>query len=361
MGDLAGNVTLDTGNGESNSQTVAVQYRERFKKFSGKIYLPRFAVFNGVAGWRELKHTDIAGKINWLDADLKAFDSLVLTEAGKSQTFAVGLSDDVNEIVEVHAQKSEYYQAAAVDLLLIAKNIQDIVPNPWLAWELSKKAVDNLGKRYKQPLIAANIVFVIEELAKLLQAEENRLAEAVFRKMISDDMIRLFLAEGIGYCVPDKTFAKTGARRLTRGDGSQLERSLFEYVPQDGLNDLEIPVALYLDEHDKLLWWFRNLARREYSVRGWQRNAIYPDFVFAQTDPARVEDYEKVYVVETKGVHLKNEDTDYKQAIFRLCNELVQSDEVHIDEFAGQFSDKKPVFEVVFGDEWKRKLNGALS
>lgn len=36
----------------------------------------------------------------------------------------------------------------------------------------------------------------------------------------------------------------------------------------------------------------------------------------------RKNDYETVYVIETKGIHLKNEDTKYKQDVFETNSAL---------------------------------------
>jgi type III restriction enzyme len=62
-----------------------------------------------------------------------------------------------------------------------------------------------------------------------------------------------------------------------------------------------------------------------------------------------------VYVVESKGVHLKNEDTDYKRSIFELCNKLGEKKDWR--ELELEFAKKKFEFQVIFGDEWQNKIN----
>ena len=48
----------------------------------------------------------------------------------------------------------------------------------------------------------------------------------------------------------------------------------------DDLNDYEKSVALYLDNHPEVLWWYRNLVGPEnFSIQGYLRSPIYPDFV----------------------------------------------------------------------------------
>lgn len=41
------------------------------------------------------------------------------------------------------------------------------------------------------------------------------------------------------------------------------------------------------------------------------KEKTYPDFIFTDTDENKPDDYSKIYVVETKGWHLKNEDTTF--------------------------------------------------
>ena len=60
-------------------------------------------------------------------------------------------------------------------------------------------------------------------------------------------------------------------------------------------------------------------------------------------------------MLETKGLHLKNDDTKYKQDVFELCNELGIKKawkELDLD-----FPDKKTEFQAIFEDEWKSKIN----
>ena len=66
-------------------------------------------------------------------------------------------------------------------------------------------------------------------------------------------------------------------------------------------------------------------------------------------------DYGTVYVLETKGIHLKNEDTKYKQDVFAFCNEL--GAKKAWKELFDEFPDHDFEFQVVFEDEWQNKIN----
>ena len=114
-------------------------------------------------------------------------------------------------------------------------------------------------------------------------------------------------------------------------------------------------MALYLDEQEKLLWWYRNLSRQDYYIQGWKKHKIYPDFIFADANDKKQDDYKKIYVVETKGLHLKNEDTDYKNNVFDFCNRLGQQKDWR--ELNLEFAKKRIEFQVIFEDEWKARIN----
>jgi type III restriction enzyme len=65
-------------------------------------------------------------------------------------------------------------------------------------------------------------------------------------------------------------------------------------------------------------WWHRiAVNQRAYSLQGWQRHRVYPDFLAC----LHVTEEGKFHftVLETKGEHLKgNDDTEYKRKLFEL-------------------------------------------
>ncbi|MEW6609474.1 MAG: hypothetical protein AB1414_18860 [bacterium] len=159
--------------------------------------------------------------------------------------------------------------------------------------------------------------------------------------------------------MPGRISVKQSSKLLVRHDNTPIQLSLFDSVPEEEFNELEKSVALYLDEQEKLLWWYRNLSRQDYYVQGWKKHRIYPDFILADTDDKKQDDYNKIYVVEAKGIHLKNEDTDYKKNVFDFCNRLGQQRdwrELNLD-----FAQKKFEFQVIFEDEWQARINKIFS
>ena len=64
-------------------------------------------------------------------------------------------------------------------------------------------------------------------------------------------------------------------------------------------------------------------------------------------------------MLETKGLHLKNENTKYKYFVFALCNEYAKKRAWN--ELIPAMRDKEITYEVVFQDEWQKRLNELLA
>jgi len=63
-----------------------------------------------------------------------------------------------------------------------------------------------------------------------------------------------------------------------------------------------------------------------------------------------------VFVVETKGLHLKGDPgTSYKKSLLDLCNE--QAKEENLSELGLVFKNKRVHYEVVSEEEWQRRFH----
>ncbi len=178
--------------------------------------------------------------------------------------------------------------------------------------------------------------------------------------MLEKDELRfLIIGNNFDWALPKSIAVKPTAKTLTRKDGSPLQLSLFEFVPEEDFNETEKAVAWYLENQHRLFFWYRNRSRHDYSIQGWRQHRIYPDFIFTATDKDTQTDFERVYVVETKGLHLKDNDkTEYIRKIFDICTRQAKSR--NWTEFALEMKDKVLRFEVLSEDEWEAKLNEML-
>ncbi|MGI8965348.1 MAG: DEAD/DEAH box helicase, partial [Limisphaerales bacterium] len=357
LGDLAGQVVLDSQDDEPQGDET-IELRDQFKKFAGKIYLPTFVIRQS-SQWREVSYeTDIVSRIDWTQADFSAEKNLQLAQADSMDAeIVVTLDETKSGLVKERGRKYLTNAESGVDAVFATRQLLEVIPNPWIAHDISKEILATLTRKNGLEMVANNFVFIVQELVKRATTERDRLAEEVFVRLVQEKQLRfLLLKDDAGYRLPNKIKLRKGARKLTREDNSPLQMSLFEQVAEDCVNGDERSVAWYFDKQGKLLWWYRNLSRQDYRIQGWRKHGIFPDFIASRTDPADKTDFDKVFVVESKGIHLKNEDTDYKKKIFKLCNKLAE--EKSWTELGLEFPERKIVFELVFGDEWQKKLNG---
>ncbi|MFH1319136.1 MAG: DEAD/DEAH box helicase family protein [Bacteroidota bacterium] len=357
LGDIAGRISMDSEDDTSGNVLAEklMQYRDPFKKYEGKIYLPKFVVQEKYS-WRDIIfEADILSGIDWLSINLNALKEVSLSNIRRQeQELIIGLSEEEQELLKEKG-RIEKTGKLEIDDVFLTRQILDIIPNPWVGYELGKKALQIFFDRYDKDTVSANFVFIIEELKKVLEKERNRLAEQVFRKLVRDKKLCFFLiTDKGGFKIPPRIKVRSN-KQLVRDDNTPVQRSLFDYVPEENVNELEKAVAIYLDQQENLLWWYRNMSKQDYHIQGWKRNKIYPDFITSDINTENESDYGNVYVLETKGLHLKNEDTKYKQDVFALCSELGTKKawkELDLD-----FPDKKVEFQVVFEDEWKSRIN----
>ncbi|MBE7467381.1 MAG: DEAD/DEAH box helicase family protein [Planctomycetes bacterium] len=359
LGDLSGRIALDQG--AFVSETREIGLHKKFEKFAGRIYLPVFVIHDGTH-WRKVSHEmDIVSRIDWDRADFEPVSALTLSMVeDRDVEFVYGLDDERQTVVREKGMRKLEGGALEIDGTFVVRHLLDLIPNPWVAHEIVERVLGKLKERYAPEMLAGNLVFVIEELRKRAAHERDRLSQIAFDTLVKAKKIRFLMIKDdpASRLASHKTIRKD-RKTLTRRDNQPLERSLFDFVPEDDLNLTEKAVAWYLDEQEKLLWWYRSISRQDYAIQGWRKNRIYPDFILSTVDPKDRTEYDRVLVVETKGLHLKNEDTSYKQEVFDLCNRLAE--EKSWSELGLEFAEKKVVFEVVFSDEWQRELNELIS
>lgn len=363
LGDLKSQIVADieeSGEGGEQPERL-IKIRKCFKKAASSTILPVFMV-RRKNGWRTVNYEmDIASQIPWDHVDLEPVRSLTLSMSEEKDVEHIAtLSEDIKKVIEEKEAIKLKEGGIRVDPVFMTRQLCDIVPNPWMAHEFAQSVLIHLAKKYDHKMITSNFVFIIEELRRQLELEQDRLAENVFRQMLDSDQMRfLVIGEKFDFTFPKSIKVKPAAKTLNRKDGQQLQLSLFEFVPEDEFNETEKAVAWYLEGQKRLFFWYRNRARRDYAIQGWRKHKIYPDFIFTATASGEKDDYEKVYVVETKGLHLiGSSDTKYKQKMFSICTREAKSRSWN--ELGLEMKDKVLRFEVLPEDEWQVKLNEML-
>lgn len=357
LGDLTTSIIQTENGDEINQEPKVFEIREKFKKHIEHLYLPMFVIKNNT-NWQLVSYEqDILSRVDWKKINLDQIHNMKL-DAGEDEEVEVrvSLSEDRNKLIEEEVIEKETGGGLKLNRDFIARQLLDIVPNPWVAFEISNKILSKFIKVYSSKTLIKNLVFIIEELKKLLQQELDRLSKEVFDDLIKKDILRfMVVSKNLNFKIPQKIEVKQTSVTLTQTTGQPLQKSLFDFVPQEDFNELERDVAWFLEGQKRMFFWYRNRARNDYSVQGWRKQRIYPDFIFT-IDKDMDNSIDKVFLVETKGIHLKdNEDTQYKKSVFDLCNDLAMRGS--IAELRLKFKDTPLKFEVIYEDEWRKKLS----
>lgn len=332
--------------------------RKRFEKVAKQIILP-FFVIKDRDGWRRVNYEiDILSRILLGEIDLSEIYALRLARREvRDDEFIAHLSEDVQKVIEEKKVASKESGGIVVDEVFMAQQLNDVVFNPWIAYEFSKAILGELSKKHEQKIIAQNFLFIIEESKRIIGERRDLLAREEFLRLINSGEVRFIVAgKDFGFAMPRKIPVHSGVEILRKRDGTPVQQSLFDYVPSEFFNELERPVAYFLDDQSRLYFWYRNRSRTDYGIQAWKKDKIYPDFIFTITEEKKKDEVEKIYIVETKGIQLAgNPDTKYKEAVFELCNKLVGKSKT--DELLLGLKEKSIDYEVIYGTEWERKLS----
>jgi type III restriction enzyme len=377
LGELGGRVVVEEAQDDAaDPGHVDVVVRPQHQQHAGRVYLPCFVVPDAQGGFREVRYEiDVLSRVDWSRIDLRVFDRLALNPAAQQDRYVrIGIDEALPGL------RASGAVDMAIDLPFITRQLGEIVPSPWLAYELAGEAIARLRARpgYDDARIRRDSGLVVAELKQLLKQQRDRLAEEAFRGLVERGELRFYLlSSDATRAVPDRIMAHASSHRLAAEANAPLQCTALERGQHEGISPRQFPcphpgsegmhcsnqraVALYLDRQQWVLAWYRNVARAGYSIQGWQAHSAGPDVVAfageAAHDPAAPR-LSTVYVLETKGLHLNNDATSYKHELCQLCNELSQP--TPYDLIARQFSGHNIYFQVIFEDEWRRVINAML-
>jgi type III restriction enzyme len=291
------------------------EFKNLYRPFKGKIYLPRFCVktgknYEGLDYFRHLiSQVDVEkfnyGELKWDLGDMadKAKDFKHVATLGKFET--------VGEVEADFFENDETVLAWLVASLpyehFSFKQLRVVV----------EKATERLVKVHPALKNKMGLVkFTLRNKCReFIEHETDRLAEAAFDRMFEKGEMCFYLeCVECRFEIPPSIEVRR-TKPLMHDDYSQVTRSLFDYVPDADFNSYEKEVALVIDHHPEVLWWYRNkVGQDNFSIQGFRKNRIFPDFVVQNGKDEKP--MARVVVVESKGRHLGgNPDTKYKQKI----------------------------------------------
>ncbi len=363
----------DLGLAVTGPGTQALTRKETFKRrpqFAAlSIYLPRVTWVEqdamGNTRRRELAYdSDILSRVDWtlLNTDALAQDWAPDAQGQHGATLHLGLELLRASPQNPHADATAAEPAAlTLDRARLVRGLIDIVPNAWVAWDVVVAVTQRLvGRGLAEHALAASSASLLERLRADLEAERDRLTQAVFEQCLQQGWVEFRLrADATDYELPQAFALELGGKPtpMVRDDAKLVEKSLFEPALA-ALTDsgLERDVACYLDSQAALQWWHRNVVKTQYGLQGWKRNKVYPDFVFARVSGAGAS---HVVVLETKGLHLAgSDDTQYKQALLQRLTQAYVSQSLSSGGEVELIGDGHVlVCDLVFDTAWQGSLN----
>jgi len=143
LGDIAGRIVSDQATtGDDLFKTTDATYRPGFKKFEGKIFLPKFVIQENTS-WRDVSfEADILRRIDFEKIDLTEVKNIVLNP---NQTIGeIDLSigypeENWNEIIQRGVVLNR--GTLQIDEAFLARQIGDLIPNPWIAYAKGGEAI----------------------------------------------------------------------------------------------------------------------------------------------------------------------------------------------------------------------------
>ena len=361
MGDVSDQIVV--GSGQAMGKEKATLKRQA--KYQGaKIFLPSLNVVRDGKPVPFDYYADILGDVRWDDYAFAALDGLVLAdkEAMDFQSLKVDWAkDETGQFDFDKGQRQSEQVTNEINLTLMVSQLMDKVPNAWQAYRIIEGVLAKLrAKKNSDAKIALNAVFIVEEIKKDAFRWMLEQSEIIFRRKLDDGVIFLRLLatpfEKLNWQMAETVEVPCNVNESPVA----LTKSMFHPQYRSNYNGLEYPVALAINNKDVVEWWHRLAVKgTEYSVQGWKREKIYPDFlVKLETGKDGVE---RLYFIESKGDQLEgNKDTGYKQKLFETINAALAGDAKPKGEFKFADSKEKISFHMVFEGAWENELNKLL-
>ena len=230
------------------------------------------------------------------------------------------------------------------DLIYLTDRLLDVVPNIFIAAKIINSALEyHLQKNLSFDAVYTQRINLVEHIK--IKIEKQIAGEA---KNIFDNLIR---EKKLDICLKGWKGPEFSWHRDENKDIYNQQKSLFEQINTSSLTDLEQKAVDDFEDEDAVQSWLKMLSNnvdQGYSLQGWKRDRVWPDFLVALHPHEGAP--RKFFIIETKGDFLDNPDTHYK-------NELMDTIERAI---LNQTKEPTYYFRLIKSGEWQAKFNGLL-
>ncbi len=355
LGDVVTGVEIHDASGMTINQSQIVHIRKDVKnKYPESLSLPVWLVKEGINYRRFSYEIDIKPHIRWSMIQLKNWLDELKPTIGRQSPLQAEI------IIDLEGQQKQRQLQEAItvhfDVLYLTRRLFETIENAFVSNDIARKVFQGIGNVFDAVTLDNDAGYIARELERRIQLYKRQQERAIFEGLISHNRLVLAVSDdnGIGYTLPEKDIVANGIR-------SAYRLSLYEDVDISSMNPLEREVVRIIEGSANVLWWARNKPERGwYSVQGWQRNKIWPDFIIARKN--NCDELEFVYVVESKGEQLiGNPDTPYKASVFDALNAMKgKVDQIKLRTTTLKLNDRFEFELVPQGEEelrLRRKLN----
>lgn len=317
LGDLIAGILPNGGNNEITNPPRQVSIKPSILKNNPEsLFLPQWTIKNGASHRKLVYEIDIKPRIDWSKPSYTQWiEETLIPSIGKLAEMPQEIIYGLEGVVDTRDTSETLAQG--FDVQYITRRVSEIVDNPFVAHEITQRVVNDFISRKSKEELDKQSGFIANEFVKYLEQYKNEQETIIFDQLVAEKTIVLSLSSDpkIGFELPRKDWL------IPSEFDMPYHNSLYEKVDIKSLNSLEKKVAEVIDRQPNVLWWTRNkVGRGWYSIQGWQRNKVRPDFIVARKTSS--DELEIVYVLESKGEQLLgNKDTQYKKNLFTAMNE----------------------------------------
>jgi type III restriction enzyme len=356
-----------SGGAPAESRPVAKmrpEFRSLYRPFAGKVYLPRFCVRDADGEWSGLDYfRHLVAEVDVDAFDYPGIDWSLGAEATRGLetrhrvTLGAGASAPVAE-----------REIAVLDDDARAKGwVVANLHHEHFGFRELRTIVDRCVARVleREPALAGRLALakyaLRDRVSGFLEGQTDLHTERAFLKLLEKGRIEFYLeCRECRFELPPQVELRS-RKALTDDANRPLAKTLFEWAEEERFNPYERDVALEIDKHPEVLWWYRNAVGREcFSIQGYRRDRIYPDFLVQRGRSKKPEP--TVYVVESKGSHLGGDPrTLYTRDLGRLFDRVGQR--VSWQKLGEGFEGSTFRFQVLDQDThgaWRQELRALL-
>mgnify|MGYP001598492284 CR=1 FL=1 len=357
LGDVTGGLEIRDHQGNVLNPIKVVSIKKDIrKKYPESLFLPVWLIKESARKYRKFSYNiDIKPKISWnvsrlLNRRLEELAPTIGERRENSIEIMIALEGKGT------ARQTEILASLKFDALYLTRRISETIDNAFISYTIGSSAAATLAKKFTPELLDQNAGYIARELERLLVEHKKTQEQNIFEELIKNNTLTLVVSddEAVGFEMPQQDIVANSVQ-------AAFTLNLYEDVEIAAMNSLEHEVARIIEQSPNVIWWARNKTQKGwYSIQGWQKNKIRPDFVIARKNDK--DELEFVYVVESKGEQLAgNDDTKYKSSVFdRMTGMKGSIEQMKVKTTTVKLNENFE-FELVPQGEEERRLRSVLN